>query len=112
MKNTLGHTERHPSREESRNSTFLASQGNCDRPNTSQKWLHQSALMFIFPEWQKSDMLRSEGKQMFNRQTSKNWGLPGANDVYTARTTLFSPNGQMLAVPTGGGILIWQAFGN
>ncbi len=49
---------------------------------------------------------------MFNRQTSKNWSLPGANDVYTARTALFSPNGQMLAVPTGGDILIWQAFGN
>jgi len=50
------------------------------------------------------------GTRMFNSQTSKNWGLPGANDVYTARTALFSPDGQMLAVPTATKILIWQAY--
>lgn len=52
------------------------------------------------------------GTRMFNSQTGKNWGLPGANDVYTARTALFSPDGQMLAIPTATGIPIWQAFGN
>jgi WD40 repeat protein len=52
------------------------------------------------------------GTRMFNSQTGKNWGLPGANDVYTARTALFSPDGQMLAIPTVTGIPIWQAFGN
>jgi WD40 repeat protein len=52
------------------------------------------------------------GTRLFNSQTGKNWGLPGANDVYTARTALFSPDGQMLAIPTVAGIPIWQAFGN
>ncbi|MEW6492368.1 MAG: hypothetical protein AB1589_07635 [Cyanobacteriota bacterium] len=52
------------------------------------------------------------GTRMFNSQTGKNWGLPGANDVYTARTALFSPDGQMLAIPTVTGIPIWRAFGN
>lgn len=52
------------------------------------------------------------GTRLFNSQTSKNWGLPGANDVYTARTALFSPDGQMLAIPTATGIPIWQASGN
>jgi hypothetical protein len=52
------------------------------------------------------------GTRMFNSQTGKNWGLPGANDVYTARTALFSPDGQRLAIPTATGIPIWQGFGN
>jgi WD40 repeat protein len=52
------------------------------------------------------------GTRMFSSQTRKNWGLPGANDVYTATTALFSPDGQMLAIPTATGIPIWQAISN
>jgi hypothetical protein len=52
------------------------------------------------------------GTRIFNSQIGKNWGLPGAKDVYSARTALFSPDGQMLAIPTVAGIPIWQAFGN
>jgi WD40 repeat protein len=52
------------------------------------------------------------GTRMFNRQTGKNSGLPGGGDVYSARKALFSPDGQMLAIPTATGIPIWQAFGN
>lgn len=53
------------------------------------------------------------GTRMFNSQTGKNWGLPGGGDsVYTARKALFSPDGQMLAIPTTTGIPIWQASGN
>lgn len=52
------------------------------------------------------------GTRMFNRQTGKNSGLPGGGDVYSARTALFSPDGQMLAIPTVTGLPIWQAFGN
>jgi WD40 repeat protein len=52
------------------------------------------------------------GTRIFNSQIGKNWDLRGANTVYTARTALFSLDGQMLAVPTATKILIWQAFGN
>ena len=50
------------------------------------------------------------GTRIFNSQIGKNWDLRGANTVHTARTALFSPDGQMLAVPTATRILIWQAY--
>ena len=52
------------------------------------------------------------GTRIFNTQIGKNWGIGGGNAVYSARTALFSPDGQMLAIPTAKEILIWQAFGN
>lgn len=52
------------------------------------------------------------GTRIINAQIRKQWGIPGVNDVYSASTALFSPDGQMLAIPTATGIPIWQAFGN
>jgi len=52
------------------------------------------------------------GSRIWNNQTGKASGLRGFDVSSGASTALFSPNGQMLAVPTGAGIPIWQAFGN
>jgi len=52
------------------------------------------------------------GTRIINAQIRKQWGLSGVDDVYSASTALFSPDGQMLAIPTATGIPIWQAFGN
>ncbi|MBW4577237.1 MAG: hypothetical protein KME08_18350 [Aphanothece sp. CMT-3BRIN-NPC111] len=52
------------------------------------------------------------GTRIFNTQIGKNWGIGGGNAVHSARTALFSPDGQMLAIPRAKEILIWQAFGN
>jgi WD40 repeat protein len=52
------------------------------------------------------------GTRIINAQIRKEWGLPGVDDVYSASTALFSPDGQMLAIPTATGIPIWQALGN
>jgi WD40 repeat protein len=52
------------------------------------------------------------GSRIWNNQTGKESGLRGFHVSTGASTALFSPNGQMLAVPTGAGIPIWQAFGN
>lgn len=51
------------------------------------------------------------GSRIWNNQIGKEGPLRGF-DVSGASTALFSPDGQMLAVPTGAGIPIWQAFGN
>jgi len=52
------------------------------------------------------------GSRIWNNQINKGWPLRGFDVSTGASTALFSPNGQMLAVPTGAGIPIWQAFGN
>jgi len=52
------------------------------------------------------------GTRIINAQIRQQWGLRGGDDVYSASTALFSPDGQMLAIPTATGIPIWQAFGN
>jgi WD40 repeat protein len=52
------------------------------------------------------------GSRIWNNQTGKASGLRGFDVSTGASTALFSPNGQMLAVPTGAGIPIWQASGN
>jgi WD40 repeat protein len=52
------------------------------------------------------------GTRIINAQIRKEWGLPGFDDVYSASRALFSPDGQMLAIPTATGIPIWQVFGN
>jgi WD40 repeat protein len=52
------------------------------------------------------------GSRIWNNQINKEWPLRGFDVSTGASTALFSPNGQMLAVPTGAGIPIWQAFGN
>jgi WD40 repeat protein len=51
------------------------------------------------------------GSRIINAQIRKEWRFPGA-DVYSAERALFSPDGQMLAIPTATGIPIWQALGN
>jgi len=52
------------------------------------------------------------GSRIWNNQIGKESGLRGFDVSTGASTALFSPDGQMLAVPTGAGIPIWQAFGN
>jgi WD40 repeat protein len=52
------------------------------------------------------------GSRIWNNQIRKEWPLRGFDVSRGASTALFSPDGQMLAVPTGAGIPIWQAFGN
>jgi WD40 repeat protein len=52
------------------------------------------------------------GSRIWNNQINKGWPLRGFDVSTGASTALFSPNGQMLAVPTGAGIPIWQASGN
>jgi hypothetical protein len=52
------------------------------------------------------------GSRIINAQIRKEWPLRGFDVSSGASTALFSPNGQMLAVPTGAGIPIWQAFSN
>jgi WD40 repeat protein len=52
------------------------------------------------------------GSRIWNNQINKEWPLRGFDVSRGASTALFSPDGQMLAVPTGAGIPIWQAFGN
>jgi len=52
------------------------------------------------------------GSRIWNNQINKGWPLRGFDVSTGASTALFSPNGQMLAVPTGAGIPIWQAFSN
>jgi len=52
------------------------------------------------------------GTRIINAQIRQQWGLRGGDDVYSASTALFSPDGQMLAIPTATGIPIWQAFSN
>src|SRR4028119_396117 len=52
------------------------------------------------------------GSRIWNNQTGKASDLRGFDVSTGASRGLFSPNGQMLAVPTGAGIPIWQAFGN
>ena len=52
------------------------------------------------------------GSRFFNTQNWQSWELNGFDVNSGASTPLFSPDGQMLAVPTGRGIPIWRAFGN
>lgn len=52
------------------------------------------------------------GSRIINAEIRKEWPLRGFNVSSGASTPLFSPDGQMLAVPTGRGIPIWRAFGN
>ncbi len=52
------------------------------------------------------------GSRFFNTQNRQSWELNGFDVNSGASTPLFSPDGQILAVPTGAGIPIWQAFGN
>jgi len=52
------------------------------------------------------------GSRIINAEIRKEWPLSGFDVSRGASTALFSPDGQMLAVPTGAGIPIWQAFGN
>ncbi len=52
------------------------------------------------------------GPRIINAQIRQEWRFPGADYVYSAGTALFSPDGQMLAIPTVAGIPIWQASGN
>ena len=52
------------------------------------------------------------GTRIINAQIRQQWGLRGGDDVYSASTALFSPDGRMLAIPTATGIPIWQASGN
>jgi WD40 repeat protein len=54
----------------------------------------------------------TKGELLFNTQNRQSWELNGFDVNSGASTPLFSPDGQMLAVPTGRGIPIWRAFGN
>ncbi|MEP0885094.1 hypothetical protein NDI49_26440 [Trichocoleus sp. ST-U3] len=52
------------------------------------------------------------GSRIINVEIRKEWPLRGFDVSSGASTGLFSPDGQMLAVPTVAGIPIWQASGN
>ncbi|MBD1840323.1 hypothetical protein [Coleofasciculus sp. FACHB-501] len=52
------------------------------------------------------------GSRIINVEIRKEWPLRGFDVGSGASTGLFSPDGQMLAVPTVAGIPIWQASGN
>jgi WD40 repeat protein len=52
------------------------------------------------------------GSRIINAEIRKEWPLRGFDVSSGASRALFSPDGQMLAVPTVAGIPIWQAFGN
>jgi hypothetical protein len=50
------------------------------------------------------------GSRIINAEIRKEWPLRGFDVSSGASTALFSPDGQMLAVPTVAGIPIWQAW--
>jgi WD40 repeat protein len=52
------------------------------------------------------------GSRFLNTQNWQSSDLRGFDVNSGASTPLFSPDGQILAVPTGRGIPIWRAFGN